>query len=593
MKSDLSMKEIEDTGIFKNIPNNVDQNLNLINHNIESYFFAITKDETLSDSIKELSKQLSGIMSMYIDCSKKRTIFMPMLVFADGRRTFAMDDLSEELSEELFNILESDLCDNLFVKSRVYDAIWVKRSIKNPFDSGQKAMRNYEQILELCIKNNDFYLAGEILQRCNCLVLELGSKFSGRQNYIDKLKKLTNLTISEDNLYFLSRIWDSVLEIGGDEVGLREKVAKDIELYLFNTSDKTNGGFEEHISDVLCKYYRVLKDTVSERKVLEWQAEQLSRQAENTEDSYKQIHLLSKSIECYRRIIGNPCKTKIENLYSKIRQAQNNLNPLGIVKGIDIDISLLVKPTIETFSDKGFPTCIMGLWHMKYNFISMEKSKTRDGKYSPLLDLIPISYWNHRGRPVAITTGQHQIGLSRSISRGLFVNGYLNPLMDIIKNDFSFNHTAFIDFVTFNAFVPKGYEQMFTKGFDYFFKGMLLEAATILIPLLENSLRYIVEDKHPMIFKKADSEVFHERVDIAEIIAKVKEEKLFDDIILSHIEELMIGPNINIRNNIAHGMYSNGYFYTDEVKILLYFIFVLVTDGFFKGILQESERNTN
>jgi hypothetical protein len=99
--------------------------------------------------------------------------------------------------------------------------------------------------------------------------------------------------------------------------------------------------------------------------------------------------------------------------------------------------------------------------------------------------------------------------------------------------------------------IPEGYENIYAKGIYYFFKCQYLEAATILVPLIENSLRHILSIKQPTIYKFDNLEIFANKIDLRDLFDSIMKENILDNNLLWHLRDLMIDDRINIRNYIS------------------------------------------
>jgi hypothetical protein len=232
----------------------------------------------------------------------------------------------------------------------------------------------------------------------------------------------------------------------------------------------------------------------------------------------------------------------------------------------------------------------MGLWLSKNFFPTPEDiQKEITTSEQTLTDFIPTSYQNHLGQTVSVANDYKEYS-HKKLSRNLVYGMRIKPLLDLLNERFSYNKDAFSSIVLYNPMVPEGYEDTFAKGIYYFIKCQYLEAATILVPLIENSLRHILSINQPTIHKLDSSEIFANKIDLNELFDLVMQQNIVDNNLLWHLKELMTDSRINIRNYIAHGLFPYNYFYSEEVIVLLFLIFALIFDPFGNETIKELKK---
>ena len=573
-----AFNKMKKLGVFEKTPSYSIENIDL---NVFGYsFFHIDYteyNEELNELDAKILKDIAGIMFMFSGGLTNE--FEPAIKYNNGSRSLALEDLSDEFIESLFNKANTIYKDALIL-SRIYDVIWSKR--KKYYKAAEIAFSNYNSLLFKAITNNNFHLAHDILPRM--MILAFYSKNQNiYQTMCDNLLKLNDLTITEDNLFCLYSVWNNVVKINWQDKrdNIYNQITKNIENYIYNNEVSIN--WQELCSNILCSIYAKLNNFEKQAEILEWIANRFIEVSNIHTLPMQRYFWLSKAIEAYKRINKNPHKDKIDKLYKQIQILQKQKNTPYQLISHKIDISEQVKQVCERYKDFDFGSCLYGLWHNKIFLPNEDKIKEIEKtSYSGfLIKYFKCSYENHLGQTVLCTSDDNNTFTLIKYYRHLFFEIYIIPILDIINERFFYKKHSFEELVIYNPLIPEGYEELFLRGLFYFFKGYHIEAATILIPLLENSLRHILSVKYPMIYKENAQDVFKNHIDLSDLIKKVKEEKLLDEAIIYHLEDLITDPRYNIRNYIAHGLYPEHMFYSVDVSILLYIIFVIIAESYF------------
>jgi hypothetical protein len=160
---------------------------------------------------------------------------------------------------------------------------------------------------------------------------------------------------------------------------------------------------------------------------------------------------------------------------------------------------------------------------------------------------------NESGNVVGISTGdQALISSVRSYQREIAIV-YITTLKHIIdindKIDASLvssllNHTK-------SRFIPKDRIEIYTRGIHEGFENNFIVSAHILMPQIENSIRYIAE-QNDISTTKTDEELQHENT-LGGCLEKIKE--ITDQDLFSELKNFLTDTDsVNFRNELAHGL---------------------------------------
>ena len=169
---------------------------------------------------------------------------------------------------------------------------------------------------------------------------------------------------------------------------------------------------------------------------------------------------------------------------------------------------------------------------------------------------------------------RHQIIRDEGIRRGLIARSTLYPMRAIINAQHGITAEKLLPILLESPFVPPGYEHVFAQGFYRWFGADLIAAASILIPQLENSLRYILKNAGEDVSTMKNDATQEDR-SIQALFDQMRPEivAILGEPLTYEIENLFLfrgGPSV--RHGIAHGLFSTGHFYSDDTNYACWFI---------------------
>ena len=590
-KYNQSFTKLKTLNVFNDVPEYDAKTCDLCLYGISFENMQYQSVPNLDDTDKFVISRISEILCLYLNSNDTTKIYNPRITFSDGRRSLDICDLNQEFVEVLYESAEN-LFQQPIILSRIFDVIWVSKLLKDKrnYTAGEKAYNFYKIVFQTALDAKNYYLAQNILSRMHYLVLQLGKSFKGRNNHFNSLLPLLDIPTTCENIFFLHTVWEFILNINWEKNNndIYQKIISQIQSYL---PKEQNLCWVEKCSYLLCKIYHKLKDNTQCQNILENLAQKYINHAENDNNPNKKIYFLSQAIEALRRIHKNPCKQKIEELCSQIQELQAQNDDYYKTITSEVDITKEVTNLLNDYQNASFQECIMGLWLSKRYLPTQESIQQQANSDKPsLTDFIPTSFQNHLGQTVSVTNDYKEFTY-KQLARNLVYGMRIKPLLELINEKFFYSKNSFNDIVLYNPMIPEGYEELFAKGTYYFIKCQYLEAATILIPLVENSLRHILSIKQPTIYKFDSSEIFANKIDLRDLLDSVIKENILDNNLLWHLKDLMIDDRINIRNYIAHGLYPYDYFYSEEISLLLFIIFALIFDPLGNEILASIKQN--
>ena len=310
-------------------------------------------------------------------------------------------------------------------------------------------------------------------------------------------------------------------------------------------------------------------------------------------NTFLAVHLLTKAIEQYRVVPKKYRSTKvIEQLQKELVYIQRNMPDELQTISKQTDIQELVQQIEQIFAGKSFSQKIASLVTIDqakpYEFYEAQHLKNRKG--FPLSTLFEGSMLDGDGKVKARSSADHGVGdvsedavkeycaQAMSLDHQLAVEAALEPARSIFLREHTLYLDLFVALASMSPFVPEGHEHIFGIGLFRYFSGSMIEAGSILIPQLENSLRYILR-LHGHDVTKLNSDMTQEEINLSTMLGRLR----------TSLEEILGAPRVlliemvfdhrhgpNLRNALAHGNLRSGHFQSVQMIYACWMIFELV-----------------
>ena len=149
---------------------------------------------------------------------------------------------------------------------------------------------------------------------------------------------------------------------------------------------------------------------------------------------------------------------------------------------------------------------------------------------------------------------------------------YTVSLIEPIRNQLNFEHNIrledFLRIASNNPLVPVDREVIFARGLKLGMDGDYLNAIHLLIPQIENSMRYILTQMGE-IPSGIDSRGIQDERSLNTTLYSPSIVKVFGEDIVFDLQGLLVERlGANLRNRMAHGLMDHDSFYSPEVPYL-------------------------
>ena len=157
--------------------------------------------------------------------------------------------------------------------------------------------------------------------------------------------------------------------------------------------------------------------------------------------------------------------------------------------------------------------------------------------------------------------------------QGLIAEGIVRPAVNQINIDHYFEERDFLAIVVNNPFVPNSRAMLYARGLCAGLRGDMLVSTHLLIPQVENSIRYILQN-NGFITSGLDDDQIQDEYSLQRILYTYGQalEKLLGEDLLFDLQGLLVERfGSNLRNLIAHGL-INGQHFVNRQTVYLWWL---------------------
>ena len=306
-------------------------------------------------------------------------------------------------------------------------------------------------------------------------------------------------------------------------------------------------------------------------------------------------HWLESAIHAYRQVPGTePIR---DDIHRKLLEYEKRaLQQMGGFKE-ELPIEDIVTNSIESVRGKEFMEALDILTRSLNwpNISRLRKEAEESSKGSIFESVFSIQYVDLEGKKIASrgsldssdeTEKEHAIKVKMHELAGLQyqvnVMGFIEPIRRQIIREHNLTLNDFVEITHYNPFVRPGREIIYAKGLLYGFRGEFLEATCLLIPQLEDSIKFILENREVIVsgLNPDGTQMDHQLRHL--LNEDALKEVLGEDLIFVLEGILLEQYSGNLRNRFAHGLMSfNDFFsiptiYTWWLALTLCYRFYLI-----------------
>ena len=165
----------------------------------------------------------------------------------------------------------------------------------------------------------------------------------------------------------------------------------------------------------------------------------------------------------------------------------------------------------------------------------------------------------------------------------------IEPARMTILDEHPVGQQELLYLVVDNPFIPQGHEGIYLRGLQAGFLGDWLVAMHLLVPQIEASIRYVLQQRG-VITSTLDTDGIQQERDLNQLLWLPEVEAIFGADMMFDLRGILIERfGHNLRNQLAHGLLPEGGFYREASAYLWWLILRLCWTGFRLAHLPDEE----
>jgi Domain of unknown function (DUF4209) len=520
---------------------------------------------------KQTFDLLGRICSLSLRAENKNLPFAPLFIFGD-RRSPDITDFSED-DVSVLKLLFPYIKQN-DIRARIADVIWCIQH-KDNFQYAEQAVDAYLLSFEEQIFGESYTYGLKRISRALHLAASLGRQSGRYKVVIQKIDSLIVPFVPRHN----SPAYELIQLLLEYREGDLQKLAGYAESCALDAEADKNWYIAGHYWGIKAKCHRLAKEIDREQQALQMLA---NTYVSDANDSLTQrgsfavaAHHLQSAIEILRRIPDT--KEQQKQLHkTMLEYQQKSLDEMGQIHSGSIDLSADIENFISKIKDKTFleGIIILAMNNPPISQKRIMKFVEELAQESPLYSLMPTNIIDSRGKVVGqrssiLNGSEKEVSEAKEAEMYHWANIEQDALAAIIDNTrryFLTEHNPsprdFYEIVSHNPFVPPGREDFYAQGFLSGLQGDFLAASHILVPQIENSIRYVL-NRNNIITSSLNSDGIQADFDLNKLLDMPETANIFhEDIIFGLKGTLTSRFGGNFRNLLSHGLLEYGHFYS-------------------------------
>lgn len=514
---------------------------------------------------------LGDLASMFIDSDDSADPLKPMWQ-SGGQRSAIPSDFDPALGY-LADILPH--ADDPELKARIADVLWLR---KRDFRAAREGSSAYLSAARLDAREQ----RPDPMDR-----IERAIDLAARANQADLLAAAIQTIeaglASFDGAETTSLPADLMTLLQARKVGDPVRYAPLAQAFALSAESRGDWDTARAYWNIQADWHRLAKGDEQARAARLRSAETFVKEAEarlaNGESQGHMVaaHFLERAMQTLRTI-GDQ-QERIGELHSRLldhqRQAASEMGTISV----EADPNELVARATANVAGKSLYDAVFALALLgRPPSVETLRKQAEWQRHNSVLSLIPMRYKNAMGRTVA-RRDPPEVGESQdeadvriemyqvaNLGRSLHAQALIEPARAQILREHTVRVADIMAIVCDNPFVPPGREDFFAHGLQAGFKGDFAAAVHLLVPQIENSVRYVLEQRD-VITSGLDDEGIQDERDLNRTLrlpefAEPLKEILGEDLVFDLRGLLIERYGANLRNDAAHGLLDYGDFYS-------------------------------
>lgn len=516
---------------------------------------------------------LSSVCSCYPKYDDQSQPYGPMVQMG-GRRSALPDDLTDADLEALKVIVTKTGDPSL--KARILDVLWLRRK---DHQACAAAVAQYVKSAELLDMGDNWTYTVQCYKRALQLAGKLGYD---KPLYNDTISNLCAAIRSGNHgkTGFRTVQLMQVLRESPTAANYAAEFGNIAKTIAESAEGKSNSYLARAYWEVAAEWFKLAKNATEEHLARVNVGECYVSEAENRMETDNNGALaaaviLQDGIEALRRASAD--KSRIQSLRNRLSNIQQQSIKQMKQISTEVDISEIVRRARSHVQNRDFQVALLrfafGAPLSKPEKVRKQVLELAD-KF-PLSHLMSASQVDERGRVIAIKGSLlgDQAKQESVIEAEMFSHvsrfdwhmqavSFIEPARQQIANDHHPNLSDLMVMVANNPFIPSGHEEIFLRGLYAGFNGDYLISSHLLVPQIENSIRYALE-AHGVDVSNLMSDGTQPVKVLGTLLTMPETAQILGDDMVFTLRGLLIEKTgFDFRNRLCHGFSSSGECYS-------------------------------
>jgi len=335
--------------------------------------------------------------------------------------------------------------------------------------------------------------------------------------------------------------------------------------------------------DIKARWHLLEKDREKELAASMLAAETYVKEAEDalhrTPPSYLVAsRFMQQAVEAFKSIRGTKeetanAKARSEEVHKLLLQYQEESRKELIASSHKVDISEMVDQARAYVRGKDFQDALfeLALLGVPTNVSYLRQQLQKQAREFVLSDLFPPVMMNEMGKVVARQPGsvlsddpkeaeaatRFEMNRNAALYQTFHAQAFIEPARDQINLEHAVRVNDLLSIVSNSPFVPPEREYLFAKGLYAGLTGDFFTSTHILIPQIENSVRYLLR-KQGVITSGLDDKGIQNEHNLNTTLYRSEIASIFDEDTLFDLKGLLVEHSgSNLRNRMAHGLIND------------------------------------
>jgi hypothetical protein len=303
-------------------------------------------------------------------------------------------------------------------------------------------------------------------------------------------------------------------------------------------------------------------------------------------------HYMQKAVEAFRNIPGTKeeaadAKVRAEEVHTLLLQYQEESRKELVASSHEVDIRELVEQARDNVRGKNFQDALfaLALLGTPTNVSHLRQQVQKQAREFIASHLFPVVMMNEMGKVVARQPGsvlssdpneaeaatRFEMNKNAALYQGFHAQAFIEPARYQINLEHSVRVNDLLPIVSHSPFVPPEREYLFAKGLYAGLTGDFFTSTHILIPQIENSVRYLLEKRGAVTSGLDDRGIQNEHYLTSTLYPRNYPEitSIFDEDTLFDLQGLLVEHSgSNLRNLMAHGRINDDEFLSPLMSYL-------------------------